>query len=107
MAVPTRRDWLSDTRRHQRTDACERGLRAAAGIVWQHLGRIASGGGANAGEDFFDPARTVVAEYLRHTGRMEEAIQVEALGCNEKPPAIGFSRLSAVQIDELRQAMQG
>jgi hypothetical protein len=38
---------------------------------------------------------------------MEEAQEVEAIGCNEPPPRIGFGELSAVQKAELKAALRG
>ncbi len=106
MSDGSKRDWLADSTRHTMTWVCERALRAASGITWQHLGGIASGRVATLGHDYYDPARAVIAEYLRHTGRMEEAAEVEAIGCNEPPPPTSFARLTPAQIAELRGAMR-
>ena len=102
----TGRDWLAEARHHDITWVCERALKAAAGIVWQQLGHIASGRMHSVGHDHYDPARTIIAEYLRHTGRPEEAMAVEAIGCNEPPPKTGFERLTAAQAADLRSAMR-
>jgi len=107
MSDPKNHDWLADSRRHDITCICERALQAASGIAWQRLGRIAAGGIDTLGEDFYDPTRTIIAEYLRHTGRLDEAAEVEAVGCNEKPPHTGFGSLSAAQLAEMRASLSG
>ena len=98
-------DWLHDSRRHGLTDLHERALRAASGILWQRIGMVAAGCGAEFGRDYFDPGRTVIAEYLRHTGRAEEAQQVLAIGCNEPPPPTGFTGLSGSALAALRDSL--
>jgi hypothetical protein len=107
MAEQPRRDWLEESSRHDMTWICERALRAAAGITWQHLGGIASGRAGAVGRDYYHPARSVIAEYLRHTGRMQEAAEVEAIGCNEPPPHTGFAALTEATLAEMRRAMRG
>ena len=104
---PAGRDWLVESQRHDMTFVCERGLRAASGITWQRLGSLASGGTNGLGRDFYDPTRVIIAAYLRHTGRVEEAREVEAIACNEPPPRLGFGELSALQKAELKAALQG
>ena len=106
MGDPEPRDWLAETRHHDITFVCERALKAAAGITWQTLGLLAANG-ARAGHDYYDPTRTIIAEYLRHTGRLDEAAQVEAIGCNEPAPHTGFGLLSATERAALRDALRG
>ncbi len=101
------RDWLEDSRRHDITCICERALKVAADITWQRLERLATTGMGALGEDYFDPTRTIIAAYLRQTGRVAEAAEVEAVGCNEKPPRTGFGALTAQQRAELRDALRG
>jgi hypothetical protein len=97
--------WLTGAARFKMTCLCEHGLRAASGILWQRLGLLASGNASELGADYFSPSRRVIAEYLRHTGRVEEANEVEAIGCNEKPPHTGFGGLTAAQRDALRESL--
>jgi hypothetical protein len=107
MAENLRRDWIAETSTYRITCVCERALRAASGIAWQRLARVAAENGAAAARDYFDPSRAIIAEYLRHTGRLQEAAEVEAIGCNEPPPATGFGKLDAAQWQMLRGAMGG
>lgn len=106
MTDETGRDWLDESRRHNMTDVYERALRAAAGIIWQRLGTMAAGGAMDFGRDYFDPGRTVIAEYLRHTGRVDEAQQVLAIGCNEPPPPTGFTQMTASALAKLRDTLK-
>jgi hypothetical protein len=107
MDKPSDRDWLGESKRHDITMVCEQALRAASGIIWQQLGFIAAGGMSRIGADYFDPSRAVIAEYLRHTGRLQEAQEVEAIGCNEPPPRTGFVRLTPAALADLRRTMEG
>jgi hypothetical protein len=107
MSDEGRRDWTAGDERFQMTWLCERGLRAAAGILWQRLTAIAAGHMSDIGEDYFSPSRRVIAEYLRHTGRPEEAMEVEAIGCNEPAPVTGFGKLTAAQRAGLRDSLGG
>lgn len=100
-------DWIDGSGRHRFTTVCERALRAAAGIQWQHMGAIAAGQAAAFGQDYYDPARAIIAEYLRHTGREEEACEVQAIGCNEPAPRTGFAPLTEAERSALRAAMRG
>jgi hypothetical protein len=99
-------DWLALTRRHNITCDCERGLRAASGITWQRLALLAAGMAADLGQDYFDPTRAIIAAYLRHTGRRDEAAEVEAIGCNEPPPPTSFGSLSPAEIADLKNALR-
>jgi hypothetical protein len=99
--------WLDSAGRFSATCACERGLRAASGILWQRLGLLASGHLSELGQDYFSPGRRVIAEYLRHTGRSEEAMEVEAIGCNEPPPSTSFGGLTGKRLAELRDSLGG
>ena len=107
MIVPSKRDWLEVAGRHTLTDVYERALRAASGIIWQRMGHVAAGNITSLGHDYFDPSRAVIAQYLRHTGRIAEAQEVEAIGCNEPPPPAGFGNLSPTELAALRQFMGG
>ncbi len=101
------RDWLEETQRHDMTCICERAVQAAANVAWQRLERIANTGMSALGEDYFDPTRTIIAAYLRGTGRVIEAAEVEAVGCNEPPPRTGFGALTAQQRADLRNTIRG
>jgi len=68
---------------------------------------LASGTMSELGADHFAVSRQVVAAYLRRTGRIDEAMEVEAIGCNEPPPPTGFGRLTAAQRDDLRDVLGG
>ena len=107
MSDAPRRDWLTESRQHDITCVCERALRAASGIIWQQMGFLAAGNIGSVGRDYYDPSRQIIAEYLRHTGRAEEAAEVAAIGCNEPPPHTGFERLSGAQVAALRSSMRG
>jgi len=106
MSEQQRRDWTGPAR-FRMTWACERGLAAAAGILWQRLAALAAGQMEEIGEDYFSPSRRVIAEYLRHTGRHEEAMEVEAIGCNEPAPVTGFGGLTVAQRAHLRNILGG
>jgi hypothetical protein len=101
------RDWLEDSRRHDMTCICERALKVAAEVTWHRLERIAATGMGALGDDHYDPTRSIIAAYLRQTGRVVEAAEVEAIGCNEPPPRTGFGALTAQQRAELRDALRG
>ncbi len=106
MSEEQRRDWTGPAR-FRMTWACERGLAAAAGILGQRLAAMAAGQMEEIGEDYFSPSRRVIAEYLRHTGRHEEAMEVEAIGCNEPAPVTGFGSLTVAQRARLRDRLGG
>jgi hypothetical protein len=97
--------WPAPDARHDVTCTCEHGLRAASGILWQGLGLLAGGHAKDLGADYFSPARQMIAEYLKRTGRPDEAMQVAAIGCNEPPPPTGFGALTAAQRDHLRDVL--
>lgn len=99
--------WPGSAERFGVTCACEHGLRGAAAVLWQQLGFLAAGQISELGADYFSPSRQVIAAYLKRTGRLEEAMEVEALGCNEPPPATGFGRLSLAQREGLRDILGG
>jgi hypothetical protein len=105
MADEERAHWHEPVARFDVTCACEHGLRGAAAILWQQLGFLAAGHIRELGADYFSPSRQVIAAYLKRTGRMEEAMEVEAIGCNEPPPAIGFARLTPAQLQGLRDSL--
>jgi hypothetical protein len=107
MAYTQPRDWLEDSRRHDMTCICERALKVAAEVTWDRLERIAATGMSALGDDYFDPTRSIIAAYLRQTGRVAEAAEVEAVGCNEPPPRTGFGALTAEQQAELRDVFRG
>jgi hypothetical protein len=107
MDAQDRRDWLQEGQRHDMTCVCETALHAAAGITWQRLGWIAAGGTSTIGQDYLDPTRTIIAEYLRHTGRLDEAIEVLAVGCNEPPPPTMFGNVDPAKAAELRDVLRG
>jgi hypothetical protein len=107
MAHDNDQPWPAPAARFDMTTACEHGLRAAAGILWQGLGLLAGGQASDLGADYFSPSRQIIAEYLRRTGRPEEAMEVEAIGCNQPPPQTGFGALTAAQRGDLRDALRG
>jgi hypothetical protein len=106
MDAPNHRDWLAESSRHDITCVCENALHAAAGTTWQCLGLLAGGAMSSIGQDYLDPTRTIIAEYLRHTGRFDEAVQVLAVGCNEPPPPAMFASITPRQQAALRQALE-
>ena len=107
MDAPHHRDWLQEGRRFDITCICERALHAAAGMTWQRLGWLAAGGMSSIGQDYLDPTRSIIAEYLKHTGRMEEAGEVLAVGCSEAAPPAVFGAVSAQDRAALRDALSG
>ena len=83
----------------------EHALRAAAGVNWQQLCRVTAGDAEGAVHDYVDTARSIIMEYLRHTGRLDEAAQVSATGSGEPAPVTSFPRLSQAQLEDLREHM--
>ncbi len=102
-----RRDWVAEARDYRMTCVYEHALRAAAGVNWQQLCRITAGDAEGAVHDYFDTARVIISEYLRHTGRLDEAAEVSAAGSSALPPATSFARLTPSQLTELGRHMQG
>ena len=103
-----RRDWIAEARDYRMTRVYEHARRAAAGVNWQQLCRVTAGDAEGAVHDYFDTARVIISEYLRHTGRLDEAAEVSAaVGSSALPPATSFARLTPSHLTELGRHMQG
>ena len=107
MTDAPRGDWIAQTRDYRMNCVYEHALRAAAGVNWQQLCRVTAGDVEGALHDYVDTARSIITEYLRHTGRLDEAAQVSATGFSDASPATSFARLTSAQLDDLRVHMEG
>jgi hypothetical protein len=77
---------------YNQTVAYEKGLHKASAALLQLLALQRAGIISNSADDYNLP-RLVVATYLKSTGRLEEANEVLAIGCNA-PPNIEDLRLA-------------